>query len=113
MNEAEFESQLVDAAHIFGYRAMGHRPMRTKQGWATGWKYDGTGFPDLHLSHPVGRIIIAELKIPPNDLSPEQETWAQHLKAVSDHSDDHIIYDVWRPADWVKIIGKLQTWAHR
>ena len=59
MNESEFEQAIVDAARVFGWKIVGHRPMRTKHGWATGWKYDGTGWPDLTMIHADRGLLIA------------------------------------------------------
>ena len=107
MNEAEFERQVVDTATIFGWRAVGHRPMRTKQGWATGWKYDGVGWPDLTLIHETGKIVITELKIPPNKLSPEQAVWQTTLRTCAINSENHIEYHVWTPDDFNDILRLL------
>jgi hypothetical protein len=107
MNEAEFERQIVDLATIFGWRAVGHRPMRTKQGWATGWKYDGTGWPDLTLIHDTGKIIVAELKIPPNKLSAEQQSWKTTLETCANNSHGHIEYHLWTPGHFNDILRQL------
>tara|TARA_R110002167_G_scaffold12153_6_gene52106 strand:+ start:2335 stop:2685 length:351 start_codon:yes stop_codon:yes gene_type:complete len=115
MTEAEFESAVVDLAHLYGWRAVGHRTMRTKHGFATGWKYDGTGWPDLTLTHERGFVIMAELKVPPNKLSTEQVVWADHLTALADASSG-IHYAEWRPADGDEIamyltFGKVTKWT--
>lgn len=99
MIEDEFERAVVDIAHLFGWRAVGHRPMRTKHhGWRTGWKYDGTGWPDLTLVHHDGYIIAAELKVE-SRLSPEQVAWGDLLTAVQEHIAPRFVYALWRPAD--------------
>jgi len=100
MKEIDFELAVVDAARLFGWKAVGHRPMRTKHGWATGWLYDGVGWPDLTVVHAGrGTILTAELKVKTN-LSDEQKVWAQTLTQTADASEGHIIYKLWRPTDW-------------
>ncbi len=108
MTEDEFERSIVDVAHAFGWRAVGHRPMRTKHGWRTGWKYDGTGWPDLTLIHSkTGLMVIAELKVPGGRLSHEQTVWATRLEAVEAKSHGSIRYRLWRPDDWDSIVTLL------
>jgi hypothetical protein len=110
MTESEFEQAVVDTAHVFGWKVVGHRPMRTKHGWATGWKYDGTGWPDLTLAHPDrGLLITAELKPAKGRLSSEQIEWGDTLERLRATSDNHIRYYVWRPADWDDIVTLLSA----
>ena len=104
MTEDDFERAVVDLSHIFGWYAVGHRPMRTNHGWATGWKYDGTGWPDLTLIHPErGQLVLAELKVT-TDLSDDQQVWATRLRLLADRAAgldgaSSIQYHVWRPTD--------------
>ena len=114
MNEADFQNAIVDLAHLYGWRAVGHRTMRTKNGWATGWMHDGEGWPDLTLTHSRGFVIFAELKIPPNGLSPKQEVWADHLDVLAG-ATERIHYATWTPADGDEIaaylsFGKITEW---
>jgi hypothetical protein len=107
MSEADFESAVVQAAHTFGWRAVGHRPLRAKHGWVTGWKYDGTGWPDLTLTHESGLLVVAELKVPPNKIEPAQEEWRDHLEAVAVNTSGVLRYFLWTPADWPEIARVL------
>jgi hypothetical protein len=84
--------------------------MRTKHGWATGWKYDGTGWPDLTLIHATrGLLITAELKTETGRLSDDQKTWQHTLETLTANSDNRIQYHVWRPADWDTIVATLSA----
>ena len=113
MNEAEFEQAIVDAARIFDWRVVGHRPMRTKNGWATGWKYDGTGWPDLTMVHADrGLLITAELKTEKGRLSDDQIEWGQRLEALEANLPGFAYY-VWRPDDWTQIVALLSAGAAR
>tara|TARA_R110000822_G_scaffold173141_1_gene312745 strand:+ start:549 stop:893 length:345 start_codon:yes stop_codon:yes gene_type:complete len=110
MNEAEFEQVIVDTAHVFGWKVVGHRPMRTKHGWATGWKYDGTGWPDLTLIHADrGILIAAELKTETGRLSTEQIEWGQTLETLETNTDSRLRYYVWRPKNWDAILALLSA----
>src|SRR3990167_8846518 len=95
LTEAQFSAQIIDLAHYLGYTVAHFRPARGikngKETWRTPVGADGKGFPDLVLVRPgndplvpgpkrEGRLIFAELKRPPNQLSPEQEAWLELLK---------------------------------
>lgn len=114
MSEIEFEQKIVDTARVFGWRVVGHRPMRTKHGWATGWKYDGTGWPDLTLVHADrGLMIAAELKTAKGRLSNDQIEWGNTLATLEANSRNHFEYHVWRPADWEQIVHVLSAGTAR
>jgi len=99
MTESEFEQAVVGFAHMFGWEVAGFRPARTAKGWRTPVKYDGKGFPDLTLAHPDGRLIFAELKVPPNTQTREQMRWGQILAE----------YRIWVPADADQIASVLSS----
>ena len=108
MKESDFEQAVVETARLFGWKAVGHRPMRTKHGWATGWKYDGTGWPDLTLIHAErGILIAAELKTAKGRLSEQQIEWERTLKILQANSDNRFRFYVWRPDDWDIIVQLL------
>lgn len=110
MNESEFEQAIVDAARVFGWKAVGHRPMRTKHGWATGWKYDGVGWPDLTLIHAAhGLLLTAELKTTKVRLSNDQTEWGDTLSKLEATTAGVCRYYVWRPADWNEIVTLLSA----
>jgi hypothetical protein len=84
--------------------------MRTKHGWATGWKYDGVGWPDLTLIHADrGLMIAAELKTANGTLSAAQIEWGQTLERFAAESHGAFEYYVWRPADWDQIVNLLSA----
>lgn len=81
---------------------------------AHGWKAHFTvnsrksppGFPDLVLAKPNEPVIYAELKIPPDTLSIEQEQWLKVL-SLACNTETY----VWRPEDWSQIDARLtQPW---
>ena len=124
--EAEFEAAVVELAHLFGWSAMAVRPaIKGKRGgWATPWKYDGVGWPDLTLVNPErGCIVFAELKIPPAGPSDDQAAWLERLGAVVEYLtlapagrfDAFMVSEVWTPADGDRIaallsFGKVTQW---
>ena len=82
MTEKEWQKQVVDLAHLFGYRV--YHPwlsIRSERGW-----------PDLALFRP-GRFVLAELKAEKGKLTTSQEGMIADLKAAG------IEVFVWRPSD--------------
>jgi hypothetical protein len=108
VNEAEFQSRVVDYAKLNGWRVAHFRPARTERGWRTPMTGDA-GFPDLVLARN-GFVIFAELKSATGRVSPDQDAW---LEAIAPDSGrlpwpaSHYAY-VWRPADWETIKFQLR-----
>jgi len=104
VTEAGFQKTVLEMAKTFGWRVAHFRPGLTKSGkWRTAVAADGKGFPDLVLARPTvtnspGRLIFAELKVPPNDLTREQAHWIWLLENVAKAE----VY-VWTPAQWDEI----------
>jgi hypothetical protein len=73
-----WESTVIDAARLFGWRVAHFRPALTKHGWRTPVAADGKGWPDLVLVRE--RVIYAELKSGSGRLTPEQEEWITRLR---------------------------------
>ena len=69
----------------------------TKAGnWVTAVSGDGKGFPDLLLVR--GRkIIVAELKVGKNKVTPEQMLWLDAFATAG------VEAHIWRPENWDKI----------
>ena len=110
MNEEELQNAIVEVAHVFGWRVVAHRPMRTKHGWATGWRYDGTGWPDLTMVNADrGLMVAAELKTEKGRLSDEQKAWGETLSKLEATTAGVCRYYVWRPADWDDIVHLLSA----
>jgi hypothetical protein len=61
--------------------------------WRTAVQGDGKGFPDLVLLRD-GVLLVAELKVGNNKLSPSQAAWLAAFRAAG------VAASVWRPGDW-------------
>jgi len=100
MRESEFQLQVIEYAQIHKWRVAHFRPGRVLRGgkeiYETPIGADGRGFPDLLMLRGE-RAIVAELKIPPNDTTPEQDDWLKSFNAA------HVTAVVWRPDDWPEI----------
>ena len=68
-----------------------------------------SGWPDLVLARPGEALVLAELKVGDDTLSPDQTDWLRILRAVPG-----IEAYVWRgPEDWPLIETRLtQPWRH-
>ena len=101
MREAEFQAQVIEYARSRGWRVAHFRKVRVqrKDGttyWETPVAAGGVGFPDL-LMVRGDRLLVAELKVPPNTTTPEQRAWiAAFLLA-------NVEARVWTPANWPEI----------
>src|SRR5262249_33147361 len=92
----EFTRQVIQLARLHGWRVAHFRPARTVRGWWTAVQGDGVGFPDLVLVRG-GTVLVAELKVGNNRLSPPQRAWLAAFAAAG------IPAHVWRPADWPQV----------
>lgn len=99
-------SQVIDLAHIYGWRVAHFRPARVGKSWRTPVQGDGKGFPDFVLARD-GRVIFAELKSNTGKLSDEQQEWL-HALAGEWETPNHKVY-VWRPRDWDEIVATLRV----
>lgn len=100
ITEAAFLEQVIDLAHLLGYRVAHFRPAMTGRGWRTPVQADAAGFPDLVLVGR-GRIVVAELKRQAGAASPEQLAWLAAL------TDAGVPAYLWRPADLEQIAEVL------
>jgi hypothetical protein len=101
--EESFLRAVLAMALLFGWRRAHFRPARTATGWRTALSGDGKGFPDLFLvNRQLHAKLVAELKVPPNKVTPEQRAWLDDCEAVG------IPAFVWTPADWQEIEYVLQ-----
>jgi hypothetical protein len=99
MSEAELQGNVIDLAHLLGFRVAHFRPARTATGWRTPVAADGAGWPDLTLVRG-DRLVFVELKRSKGKVTEEQQAWLEALGNVAE------VY-VWRPADWVD--GTIET----
>ena len=80
ITEQDFQGQIIELAHLRGYRVAHFRPAMTARGWRTPISADGAGFPDLVLARPArtpdkGRLICVEVKGRRAPLSEAQQHW--------------------------------------
>lgn len=98
ISEAEFMQQVIDFAHLHGWRVAHFRPSRTKNGWVTAVSADGKGFPDLFMVRKSTKDCVAiELKVPPNKVTEEQDEWLTAMELCG------IASFTWTPNDWTEI----------
>lgn len=89
--ERDFQRQFTRAAdmtHWLNYHTVNSKKSRR-------------GFPDSVLVKG-STLLFAELKVPPNDLSPEQKVWIQALSRV-----ERVEVHVWTPDDREEISKRL------
>jgi len=100
MLEADFQKQVVELAHLFGWKVHHTRPAILPGGkWAT--HGIDPGFPDLVMAHPAHGVIIAELKSQKGRISEAQLEWAIALRKS-------VKVRLWRPSDLADIIQLLK-----
>lgn len=93
VSEAEFQQQVIDLAHAYGWH---HLHVRRSIGKGRKWvtSTNVVGWPDLFMWHPYQRRTIAvELKSETGVVSPEQKAVLASLEAAG------VWVDVWRPGD--------------
>lgn len=97
--EESFQTAVIDSAHMRGWKVAHFRPAMTKSGkWVTAVAADGKGFPDLFMLHPEKKFrVAAELKVPPNTVSEEQDAWLTAMERCG------IPAFTWTPDDWDEI----------
>lgn len=97
MNENEFTKQVIEVSRRFGWMAVHFRPGLSQKGrHMTTYLGDGKGYFDITAIRE--RVIFAELKIPPNKQSTEQQIWA---KTAANAGCE--VY-LWTPADYDDIV---------
>lgn len=108
ISEAQFQAQVIEAAHHLGYRIAHFRPaMNAKGQWRTPVAADAKGFPDLIMVRPdsarwAPRVIFVELKTDRGRLSSEQAAWLDALSSAGQETY------LWRPKMWDEIITVLR-----
>ena len=102
LTEADFLAQVIDLAHLLGWRTAHFRPAWSGRGWRTPVQGDGAGFPDLILVRR-DRLIAAELKREVGGVvSEDQRLWlAAFDKAGLETA-------IWRPSDLTAIAEALR-----
>lgn len=105
-SEAAFQAQVIAFAQLHKWRVAHFRKVRVqrKNGqvyWETPVAADGTGFPDLILVRGA-RLLVVELKVPPNKPSAEQIAWLGSFRGIAG-----LYVAVWTPDDWPTIEKEL------
>jgi hypothetical protein len=98
--EDEFQQQVIDLAHLFGWKVAHFRKARVKvkgkETWRTAVAADGKGFPDLVLAKN-GIVLYRECKTDTGTVSREQLEWLQELRGK-----------IWRPKFWASIEKEIR-----
>jgi hypothetical protein len=83
MTHKQMQSGLEKLAHTLGYKCAHFRPaMRRDGSWVTPVSGDGKGWPDNILAKEGMPLVIIELKIEGDKLTPEQREWFELLNLV-------------------------------
>lgn len=90
--ESTFQAAIVAAAKALGWQAYHTHDSRRSV----------PGFPDLILAKPGMRLLCIEVKTNGGKVSVEQQDWLNILGQT--HQP---VAEVWRPADWQYLLGKL------
>ncbi len=98
--ESAFQSQLIEVAHLCGWRVAHFRPARTAHGWRTPVAADGQGFPDLILVRD--RVVVAELKAGKGRVRPAQDAWLEAFRVAG------VEAYVWKPSDFDEAVAVLR-----
>ena len=107
LSEKAFQQQVLDLAKLLGWRVAHFRsvPVMHPGGritYQTPVQGQGVGFPDLLLIRG-GRLLVAELKVPPNKTTPEQDEWLVAFRRAG------IEAFVWTPDCWNRIQALLEA----
>lgn len=106
LSEADFQRQVIELAHLYGWHVMHVRKSIGRRGGAAAHQTTTSikGWPDLTLFRPsTGEHFMAELKSEKGRLSADQK------RTIADLRDSGLEVHVWRPSDW----NDLQTWLSR
>jgi len=81
ISEKDFQNQIIDILHLYGYRVMHSRPAMNRRGhWSTPLQGD-PGFPDIvaarsgTIDTEYGRLIFVEIKGARGKVSDAQREW--------------------------------------
>lgn len=104
ITETLFQTQIIDLAHLNGWRVAHFRTARVGKQWMTPIAGDGKGWPDLFLVHPAtGDVLAVELKKEYGSaVTSEQFEWLTWLRGAG------IDVRVWRPSMIDEAIERLR-----
>ena len=104
VTERDFQNNVIDLFHSYGWRIAHFRPARTDKGWRTAVSADGEGFPDLFMVHPEWlQVVIIEGKSEKGTVALAQQGWLTPLMQWAAQIPDHAKVRVFRPSDWPEI----------
>lgn len=122
ISEADWQAQVIDVAHLFGWRCAHFRAAKTDRGWRTPVQADGAGFPDLVLVRGP-ELLVVELKAQRGRLSVAQTVWLDAFGEVAVAVEDAVArligvagararmptveVHVWRPSDFEEMQARL------
>lgn len=93
ITEAQFQSQVIEQAQLFGWLAYHPRKSVNQNGkWSTPLQGD-PGFPDVVFAHPEKGTFFVEFKSEKGRLSENQKRWGDVL------SSSGAAWFCWRPSD--------------
>ena len=109
MKESEWQQQIIDLMHTYGWRVGHFRTVRVQRAddsvyYCTPVQADGVGFPDL-IALRGRQMLVVECKVGSNKVSPAQSEW---LNAFTETSLTRVSY-VWYPKDFddaVKVLAR-------
>lgn len=105
ITEAEFQDQVVDYAHLKGWKVAHFHVAMTKAGeYHTPVAADAKGWPDLCMIRDE-RMVVAELKSETGRLSPEQADWIAKFSYLDAST---VRTFVWQPHEWDDIVEVLK-----
>lgn len=104
LTEADFQRQVVELAHILGWRVLHVRRSIGRRGGQQAHQTTTSikGWPDLLLFHPDrGEHFVAELKSEKGRLRPEQ------VEVLADLRASGVECHVWRPSNFDEVQARL------
>lgn len=108
INEATFQAQVIELAHLYDWHVAHFRGVRVQRAnggirFMTPVQADGAGFPDLVLVRPP-RLIFVELKTEKGKPTDNQQLWIDLLKqCFFSGIESPVEVYVWRPSSWNNI----------
>lgn len=100
MTEQEWQTQVLDLAHLYRWMAHHTRPALNRRGqWATPIQ-GHPGFPDLVLCRG-SRVLFVELKSERGLLTADQMAWRDRLLTAG------MDWRCWRPKHWPEVQATL------
>jgi hypothetical protein len=105
MSEREFQTQIVDFAHLCRWTVVYFRPARVVRNghekYETPIGGDGKGWPDTIMLRE-DRLVAAEIKREGGKATAEQMAWLDRFNLIPGCSGF-----LWFPSDWTEIVRTL------